>query len=319
MKVSVCITVFNEEKSVSALIESLLKQTKKSGEIIIVDGGSEDRTVEIIRHHQKKDKRIKLLVEPGSVAHGRNVSIELAKYPIIASTDAGCVVKKDWLEKITEPFKHKEVGLVAGFYHMAAKNSMQKAMNTYHGVLPRHFDPTSFLPSARSVAFRKKIWEKVGGYSEKLDKAGEDTLFFCEVVKTETRIARVEEAIVYWKEPANFSLKDSVKKFYQYAKGDAQAGIWWHPTKQLASHNIKILSIFARYLIGLVLLFLAFENPLLWSVLVLGLIFYIFWAFRKVFAEFNDWKAGIWGIVLQFSSDLAVMSGFFSGLFNRRK
>ena len=212
MKVSICITVFNEEKSVSALIESLLKQTKKPGEIIIVDGGSEDRTVEIIRHCQKKDRRIKLLVESGSVAHGRNVSIELAKYPIIASTDAGCVAKKNWLEKITEPFKHKEVGLVAGFYHMAAKNSMQKAMNVYHGVLPRHFDPTSFLPSARSVAFRKKIWEKVGGYSEKLDKAGEDTLFFYEVVKTETRIARVEEEIVYWKEPVNFSLKDSVKK-----------------------------------------------------------------------------------------------------------
>jgi len=319
MKVSVCITVFNEEKSISALLESLLRQTKKPNEIIIVDGGSKDKTVDIIRHYQKKNKRIRLLIEPGSVAHGRNVSIELARYPIIASTDAGCVVKKDWLEKITAPFKHKEIGLVAGFYRMAAKNSMQKAMNVYHGVLPQHFDPTSFLPSARSVAFRKKIWEKVGGYSEKLDKAGEDTLFFHEIVKRGTRIVRVGEAIVYWKEPANFSLKDSIKKFYQYAKGDAQAGIWWHPTKQLASHNIKILSIFARYLIGLVLLILAFKNPLLWLALILVLIFYIFWAFRKVFIEFNDWKAGLWGIILQFLSDFAVMAGFISGLVGKWK
>lgn len=182
---------------------------------------------------------------------------------------------------------------------------------------PRHFDPTNFLSFAHLVAFRKKIWEKLGGYSGKLDKAGEDTLFFYEAVKTGTRITRVEEATVYWKEPANFSLKDSVKKFYQYAKGDAQAGIWWHPTKQLTSHNIKILSIFARYLIGLTLLILAFENSLLWSVLVLGLIFYIFWAFRKVFIEFNDWKTGLWGIVLQFLSDFTVMTGFISGLLSR--
>lgn len=317
MKVSVCVTVFNEERSIAKLLESLLAQTKKPDEIVIVDGGSKDKTVEIIKHFQKKDKRIKLLIEPGSIAHGRNTSIDLAKYPIIAQIDAGCVAKKDWLEKIIEPLKHKEVGLVAGFYHMAATNSMQKAMNFYHGITPKRFDPTNFLPSARSVAFKKKIWGKVGGYSEKLDRAGEDTLFFHDVVKTRTRIVRVEKAIVHWKEPASFTLKDSIKKFYFYAKGDAQVGIWWHSTKQLASHNIKITLIFARYLVGLVGVILAFRHPLLWPFLILGLVFYIFWAFRKVFMEFNDWKVGVWGIVLQFSSDFAVMLGFLAGIIGR--
>lgn len=317
MKVSVCITIFNEQKSIGKLLDSLLSQTKKPNEIVIVDGGSKDKTVEIIRHYQKKDRRIKLLIEPGSVAHGRNTSIELARNPIIASTDAGCVAKRDWLEKVSEPFKHKKIGLVAGFYHMAARNPMQRAVNVYHGVLPTQFDPTSFLPSARSFAFRKELWERVGGYSENLEKAGEDTLFFYKVVKTGTRIARVKEAIVDWEEPAGFTLADSIKKFYQYAKGDAQAGIWWHPTKQLASHNIKISLIFLRYILGLTLLLFAFNNSLLWPVIIAALIFYIFWAFRKVYVLTSDWKAGIWGIVLQFLSDFTVMWGFIRGSIRR--
>src|SRR3990172_9902871 len=160
MKVSVCVTVLNEEGSVGELIQSLLSQTKKPDEIFIVDGGSTDKTVGIIRHYQKKDKRIKLLVEKGSTAHGRNTAIELAKNPIIVSTDAGCVAKPDWLEKITEPFKYKNVGLVAGFYEMQAVNPMQEAMNIFHGITPKMYDPVKFLPSARSVAFRKSVWER---------------------------------------------------------------------------------------------------------------------------------------------------------------
>ena len=299
MKVSICITVFNEEKSISALLDSLLKQTKKPDEIVIVDGGSKDKTADIIKHYQKKDKRIKLIIEPGSIAHGRNTAVELAKYPIIAHIDAGCVAKKNWLEKITAPFKYKNVGLVAGFYHMAAKNSLQKAMNVYHGVVPKQFDPMTFLPSARSVAFRKSVWERVGGYSERLERAG--------------------EAIVEWREPATFALKDSVKKFYQYAKGDAQAGIWWHPAKQITSHNIKISLIFIRYLVGFVLFLLALKHPLLWSVIAALIILYALWAFRKIYiATDGDFKAGLWGIVLQFAADFSVMAGFIAGLFKKK-
>ena len=89
MNISICITTFNEEGSIGPLLDSLLAQTKKAEEIVIVDGGSTDKTVEIIRHYQKKDRRIKLLTEKCSRAKGRNIGIEIAKNEIIAITDAG--------------------------------------------------------------------------------------------------------------------------------------------------------------------------------------------------------------------------------------
>lgn len=313
MKVSVCVTIFNEEKSIARLLDSLLVQSQKPDEIVIVDGGSTDKTLEIIRHYQKKDNRIKVVVEAGSVAHGRNTAIEFSQNQIIAQIDAGCIAKKDWLERITEPFAHEKVSVVAGFYEMKAVTPLQKAQNVYHGIPPERFDHLGFIPSARSVAFRKKVWEEVGGYNEKLEKAGEDTHFFYKLVKEGVKIVRVKEARVIWEESGNLTFMDSFKKFYNYAKGDAQAGIWWHPSKQFSSHNIKISAIFLRYFIGLILLILAsfgyFSYLYLYIIISLYL-FYPIWKWKDVI---KDSKARVWLPIIQILSDFSVMAGFIVG------
>lgn len=136
MNISLCITILNEEKGTIALLDSIFAGSKKPREIVIVDGGSDDKTVEIIRHYQKKHANIKLLVEKGGIAHGRNTSIEIAEGDIIAQIDAGCIANPDWLEKLTEPFVNKNVDIVAGFYEMPANTSLQAAINVFHGVPP---------------------------------------------------------------------------------------------------------------------------------------------------------------------------------------
>jgi len=314
MKVSVVITVFNEERSIAKLLKSLQFQTIRPDEIVIVDGGSRDKVIEIVRHFQKKDKRIKLLVEKCSRAKGRNIGVDIARNEIIAITDAGCIVHKRWLERIIKPFNNKEVEVVAGFYKMTGKSAFQKALSSYLGVLPSRFD-VNYLPSTRSIAFRKELWLKVGGFPERLADTAEDTVFNYKIVQSDANIARVKKAIVEWGMPS--TLKGAFNKMFYYAKGDAKSKIWWHPTKKLSSHNIKILFVFARYMMGLVGVILTFRSPLLWLVLIAGLFLYFYWSFRKVFIEFGDCKIGMWGIVLQFTSDIAVMTGFLAGIFTK--
>jgi len=313
-KVSVCITVFNEQKSIEGLIRSLLNQSKKPNEIVVVDGGSTDRTVSIIRHLQKKYGGIKLLVENCTRAKGRNLAVELAKNEIIAITDADCTADKNWLKNITEPFEHKEIDIVAGFYNMCVDNSFQKAESVFLGVLPNKFG-NDFLPSTRSIAFRKRIWEEIGGFPEGNNNSAEDTDFNYKAAKLGAKYARIKNALVEWRIPDN--IQDFKEKIYNYASWDANYGIWWHPVKKFSSHNIKVLTVFARYLVGLTLIALSFKTPsLLWLAFVL-LILYILWAFRKVYMEYRDWRAGLWGIVLQFASDFVVMSGFISGMITK--
>lgn len=317
MKISIVITVLNEEKTIAGLLDSLLAQSRKPGEIIIIDGGSKDKTTIIIRHYQKKDRRIKLLIEKSNLARARNIGIEIAQNLIIAHTDAGCLPREDWLARLCEPFKFEKVGLAAGFYQMPASTPMNQAINVFLGVPPQRFDPTTFLPSARSVAFRKSLWEEVGGYNEKLEKAAEDSEFFYKCVKTETRIARVEKAVVVWKEINNLTLFEAVQKFYFYAKGDGQAGIWWHPSKKLSSHNIKISAVFIRYFVGLLLLIFSFKTTPLFYLLKLLIFAYFLWSIVKWRDVIKYWRARLWLPVVQISSDLAVMAGFIIGLIKK--
>lgn len=311
MKTSVCITVFNEEESLGKLLDSLLSQTTKPNEIVVVDSNSTDKTGKVLEHYQKKDKRIRVLTQKTTRAEGRNLAVEIARNKIIVMTDAGCVPKKDWLEKITSPFKNKKVDMVAGFYDMLGDKSIQKASSVFLGTKKADFD-IDFLPSTRSVAFRKKLWERVGRFPEALEDTAEDTIFNHKVLKKGAKIARVKNARVEWEMPE--SLGEIFRKLQSYAKGDARSGLIWHTQKKLTSHNIKAIFVFVRYLIGLSLIYMAFINPLLWYLVAFLLIFYIFWAYRKVYIYESDAKTALWGVILQFTADLAVMLGFAKGI-----
>jgi glycosyltransferase involved in cell wall biosynthesis len=312
MNISICITVFNEEGTVAPLLDSLVKQSLKPKEIVIVDGGSKDKTLEIIGHFQKKFRWIKLLKENCNRAKGRNLGVEVAKGEIIAITDAGCTADSDWLKNITAPFVHAEVDVSAGFYTMTGKKPMNKAMGIYLGVTPRNFGH-NFLPSTRSMAFRKSAWEAVGGFPEGKNNSAEDTDFNYKAVKLGLKYARVKSATVEW--GMSETLRDFFNKIQAYAKWDVKYGIWWHPTQRLASHNIKVISVFLRYFLGLLLLVLSIKYIFLFPLFLLGFLLYLFWAYRKVFIEFGEWKIAVWGPVLQITSDFAVMSGFISGMF----
>ncbi|MGD8744637.1 MAG: glycosyltransferase [Candidatus Woesebacteria bacterium] len=315
MKVSVCITVFNEEKTISKLLDSLLAQKKKPSEIVVVDAVSTDNTLKILRHYQKKDKRIKVLVQECSRARGRNLAVELAKNEITAMTDAGCVADKNWLKYITEPFKQKRVDIVAGFYEMKAQNPAQEAMRVYLGVLPDDFS-VDFLPSTRSIAFRKKAFERLRGFPQKLDTA-EDTAFNYKAVDMKLNIARVKKAKVEWGMPEN--LGKFFKKTKDYAKGDVISRIWKYPNKKYTSHNIKAIKIIFRYLAGLALLFLSlYYSPLLYVVLII-ISAYLIFSFKKVLTKLGEIIPAIYGIILQITSDFAVMLGFISGLYETVK
>src|SRR3990167_9539320 len=118
MKISVITTVLNEASNVHLLLDSLLSQNLKPDEIIVVDGGSTDKTVEIIRDYKKKNKIIRLIKKKSSIAKGRNIAVMKARFNIIVQIDGGCVARIDWLQKITAPFEEEEVKVVAGFYEM---------------------------------------------------------------------------------------------------------------------------------------------------------------------------------------------------------
>jgi len=314
---SLVITIKNENQSIEALLDALENQSTIPKEIIIVDGGSINGTINIIKERMAKNKRIKLIVRKEiSIAEGRNEGVLNSSGNIIAMTDAGCVADKNWLFNITRPFlTNKKIGIVTGSYKMTGDSLFQEAIKPYLGIPYKLASALNFLPSARSMAFRKSVWEKIGGFSEDLERTGEDTLFNYQAKRKGIKFYFAKDAIVNWEVPR--SLPGALKKFYYYARGDAQTGIWWHPEKKLMTHNIKIMAIYFRYLVGLILLGLFLIWPAFLKILVCLILLYITWAILKNYYQVEKKLAIILSPIIQIVSDIAVMFGFACGVLSK--
>lgn len=302
MNISVCITTFNEpEETLNDLFTALSNQSLKPGEVIVVDASNKTK---INKGYEKKYKNLNLHIiykKNVSRAKARNIAISSATNEIIALTDVGCIPQRNWLQDIISPFKQNKDIVVAGFYKMTHKNSMQKAMRVFLGVLPKRFS-NSFLPSARSMAFSKSVWQKIGGFDEKIKDTAEDTMFNYKLIKHGVKTIRVKTATVEWGMPN--TLFEFFKKIFNYAKGDAQTKIIIFPTKGITSHNIKAIFVVFRYIFALILFIYSFKYIWLSPILIGLILIYILHAFKK---------AKFWGIVLQFISDFGVMLGFLVG------
>ncbi len=175
--ISLIATVLNEGDHLHRLMRSIVAQTQPPDEIVIVDGGSRDHTVALL-HEYARTLPLRVIVEPGAnISRGRNVAIAAAQGDIIAVTDAGVVLAPDWLAQITRPLV-EDAGLiwVGGFFDAEATTPFELAMSATVLPLVDEINPATFLPSSRSVAFRKTAWAAVGGYPEWLDYC-EDLVF----------------------------------------------------------------------------------------------------------------------------------------------
>ena len=104
MKVSVVIPVYNEEARIRECLNSLFRNTEQPFEVILADGGSEDRTVEIAREFPG----VRVLANPSrTAAAGRNVGIKHARGDVIAFTDGDCIADSGWIAAIRRCFEER--------------------------------------------------------------------------------------------------------------------------------------------------------------------------------------------------------------------
>lgn len=218
--ISVVLTVLNEAHSIGRVLDDLRKQEQPADEIIIVDGGSTDGTQAIVR--EGGGRLIDLT--GANISQGRNRGIAAAHNDLIAVTDAGVRLKPDWLRLIAAPLRAGTADVVAGFFEPDAHSLFELAMSAT--VLPAlaDVDPARFLPSSRSIAFRKKAWRDVGGYPEWLDYC-EDLVFDLRLLAAGgVRVVFEPRALVQFRPRAN--LRTFFRQYYRYARGDGKADLW---------------------------------------------------------------------------------------------
>ena len=179
--VSVIIPVYNASRFIRQTIESVLSQTYKNLELIIVDDGSTDDSPEIIKSF--KDSRIVFIRQKNKgVSAARNTAVAASSGKFIALLDHDDIWFPEKLEKQIPLFeKNPETGLVysdIGYIDADGKQVswMLKQFEPHRGYVLKELFLNDFIPCLTAV-FRRDVLKKTGLFNEKYRFAEEYDLF----------------------------------------------------------------------------------------------------------------------------------------------
>lgn len=129
--ISIIIPMYNAERYISKLLNCLKEQTYKNLEIIIVNDGSTDNSLEIVKKHKEEDERIIIVdIKNGGVGNARNIGIKKATGKYITFLDADDYIELNMYEKIVEKIEKTGVEVLrCNFIKEDEKRNIIKSNN----------------------------------------------------------------------------------------------------------------------------------------------------------------------------------------------
>jgi GT2 family glycosyltransferase len=221
MKLSIICPVYNEIKFIENLLIFCLHANPKDKELIFIDGGSTDGTINIIKEYATKNNNIKLLNNPNKyVPFALNKAIPMATGDVLVRIDAHTDYADDYFEKIIETFKKTGADIVGGPMRIAEgtdfQNSVGFATSSVFGVGNSSFHFEGYEGYTDSVlygAWKREIFSKTGLFDEKLFR-NQDDEFHYRAKSMGFRIYQDPTIKLYY-HPRN-SFRSLFKQYYQY-------------------------------------------------------------------------------------------------------
>lgn len=314
--VSLIATVYNERDNIIAWIESLLSQSRVPDEIVIVDGGSSDGTWELLQEKARTTLALRVHQKKGNISQGRNEAVRQARYEAIVVTDAGCVYDHTWFSQLAALIEKDDVFFAATAFgpHLDWDDSLIRYLLAAATTpAPKELARGQWLPSSRSVAFKKTVWEQAGGYPEWIPIC-EDIIFDLIIRKNNIQTYYVRRPLVFWR--PRKTMGAFLKQLFKYTKSDGHGKLW--PYRQATRYGVYgvsgILCIAAS----------SFSSWWLITPIFIGMPLYMkkFWARWNIFSEkIPLWKKIIGYILLPFIvalGDVAKMCGWPLGVWERK-
>ncbi len=255
MKLSIICPCYNEENYIVDLLEFFNAAMPKDKELWLIDGGSTDRTKDIIADYQKTNDNIHLLDNPDKIVpFALNKAIPKCNADTIVRLDAHTKYAPDYFEKIIETFEKVEADIVGGPTRTACKSPFQCAVAhvicTSFGVGNSQVHNIEYEGYSDSVTFgswKKEIFEEVGMFDTALVRNQDDEFHYR--AKSMGKKIYQNPDIKLWYYPRD-NIKGLLKQYYQY-------GLYKPKVLKKVNSEIKlrhlIPSAFLLYFISLLL------------------------------------------------------------------
>ncbi len=311
--ISLVTTVLNENNNLADWLDGILSQTVLPEEIVIVDGGSKDGTWEMLVEKSKQNSLLKIWQHHGNISAGRNFAISKAAGDIIVVTDAGCTYDVNWFRKITEPILSGQSSFVAtGFGPWFKSNDNLLTRLIAASTIPAPFEfKRNWLPSSRSIAFKKEVWQQVDGYPEWIPLC-EDVIFDLKIFKLSIKTEYIREPLVFWR--PRTTLKSYFKQLSGYTRSEGHGKLWFK----------RQMTRYIFYSVNIILLYLSCKASWLFAVMLLiAWLGYLrkFWKRWFVYSEKLSLVNKIVGFIflplIIVYGDVAKMCGWPVGVYER--
>ena len=186
LNISVLIPAFNCADVLPDCLSSVLEQSGKPIEIIVIDDGSTDNTASVAESFEGINviKRS----EQGGAGAARATGVQSARSKIVAFLDSDCIAPVDWLEKIVVEFgKNPELGAVGGMYRHCHAKSLTSIFGKFEEEFLHHnFDktPHESTLTGGNMAVRRSIWNAA--------RSGRELVHFAQVASSEDTVVTNE-------------------------------------------------------------------------------------------------------------------------------
>lgn len=208
MMISVIIPIYKVEKYLDECIESVVNQTMKDLEIILVDDGSPDRCPQMCDEWVKRDSRIQVIHKPnGGLSDARNVGIRISKGKYILPLDSDDVIDATYAEKAVNYLEtHPDTKLVycRAQYFGDRNDEWQLPEYNFEKLL---FGNQIFC----SCVYRRRDYDRVGGYNTDMKGGLEDWDFLLSLLDKNSKVYRIPEILFFYRKHGVSMLTDTTK------------------------------------------------------------------------------------------------------------
>ncbi len=208
--ISVIIPLYNQADFIEEAIESLSRQTFKNFEVIVVNDGSTDNSLDVINDLAKKYKNLDIKVinqKNCGLSCARNRGIKESKSSLILPLDADDKLSKDALEEYLKAFKESKADIViADTQNFGEYTSIGERWRANFLLLPYE---NQFNYCA---LYKKSVWQEVGGYKLNMDGGYEDWEFWISCYERGFKFHFVKKPLFYYRVKKESMLKEALKK-----------------------------------------------------------------------------------------------------------
>lgn len=186
--ISIIVPIYNAEKYLSECLDCLINQTYKNIEIICINDGSTDNSMQILEEYAQKDSRIKIYTQENKgEAETRNRGVKLATGKYIAALDADDTCSLNTIETSVKLAEEQDKDIVINFLNVRLNLKQKKEKDFSYTSVWQIFYKKELLDNNPDIIYNKNL------------KMGPDAIFTHKVLGLTDKIAKNSESIYFYR------------------------------------------------------------------------------------------------------------------------